>query len=175
MSPLLRLGFYVIIFGPNLISHNRANFSHRRSRETNWSTFFFCFFLFIRLVLRFPHLKKGFEFARKIERKKRKRWTILNINLLFRRCKNDNFLDLIAFRKWESFRIHKYLCVLLHPNKHIDTEMEDEHVMIDLDDVSRHIDIPADAPYTLSVSSIQFFHFTFCILLFYKFGFVWFS
>ncbi|AEE36443.1 Transcription factor TFIIIC triple barrel domain [Arabidopsis thaliana x Arabidopsis arenosa] len=28
--------------------------------------------------------------------------------------------------------------------------MEDEHVMIDLDDVSRHIDIPADAPYTLS-------------------------
>ncbi|XP_010487370.1 PREDICTED: uncharacterized protein LOC104765373 [Camelina sativa] len=29
--------------------------------------------------------------------------------------------------------------------------MEDEeYVMIDLDDVSRHIDIPADAPYTLS-------------------------
>ncbi|CAH8258747.1 unnamed protein product [Arabidopsis lyrata] len=28
--------------------------------------------------------------------------------------------------------------------------MEDEYVMIDLDDVSRHIDIPSDAPYTLS-------------------------
>lgn len=31
--------------------------------------------------------------------------------------------------------------------------MEDEYVMIDLDDVSRHMDIPSDAPYTLSVSS----------------------
>lgn len=37
--------------------------------------------------------------------------------------------------------------------------------MIDLDDVSRHIDIPSDAPYTLSVSLIQFFNLTICILL----------
>lgn len=31
--------------------------------------------------------------------------------------------------------------------------MEEEYVMIDLDEVSRHIEIPSDAPYTLSVSS----------------------
>ncbi|XP_018457088.1 uncharacterized protein LOC108828041 isoform X2 [Raphanus sativus] len=29
-------------------------------------------------------------------------------------------------------------------------EDEEEYVLIDLDDVSRHIDIPSDAPYTLS-------------------------
>ncbi|CAE5967392.1 unnamed protein product [Arabidopsis arenosa] len=28
--------------------------------------------------------------------------------------------------------------------------MEEEYVMIDLDEVSRHIEIPSDAPYTLS-------------------------
>jgi len=31
--------------------------------------------------------------------------------------------------------------------------MEEEYVMIDFDEVSRHIEIPSDAPYTLSVSS----------------------
>lgn len=29
---------------------------------------------------------------------------------------------------------------------------EEEYVLMDLDDVSRHIDIPPDAPYTLSVT-----------------------
>lgn len=31
-------------------------------------------------------------------------------------------------------------------------EEEEEYVLMDLDDVSRHIDIPPDAPYTLSVT-----------------------
>lgn len=31
---------------------------------------------------------------------------------------------------------------------------EDDYVLIDLDDVARHIDIPSDAPYTLSVNQI---------------------
>lgn len=34
----------------------------------------------------------------------------------------------------------------------VSKEEEEEYVLMDLDDVSRHIDIPPDAPYTLSVT-----------------------
>lgn len=34
----------------------------------------------------------------------------------------------------------------------VSKEEEEEYVLMDLDDVARHIDIPSDAPYTLSVT-----------------------
>lgn len=44
----------------------------------------------------------------------------------------------------------------------VSKEEEEEYVLMDLDDVSRHIDIPPDAPYTLSVT-IPFLLFTSCL------------
>lgn len=46
-------------------------------------------------------------------------------------------------------------------------EEEEEYVLMDLDDVARHIDIPSDAPYTLSVT---YSHFSSLLLSFFCLG-----